>query len=122
MKAVMLKSKRLTRRVRRVRRKVAGSTECPRLSVSRSHRNIEAQVINDAEGRTLCAVSSQSKDLRGALKYGGNVKAAEVVGKALAERAKALGIESVRFDRRGRRYHGRVKALAEAARKAGLKF
>jgi large subunit ribosomal protein L18 len=92
------------------------------LAVSRSNRNILAQIIDDAAGRTLCAVSSRSKGLRDDLGYGGNVKAASAIGKALAERARELGIEQVCFDRRGNRYHGRVKALAEAAREAGLKL
>jgi large subunit ribosomal protein L18 len=122
MKAVLLKTVRLARRVARVRRKILGTTERPRLAVWRSLRNIEAQIIDDSNGRTLCAISSRSKELREAIVYGGNVKAAAVVGKVLAERARALGIEQVCFDRRGRRYHGRIKALAEAAREGGLKF
>jgi large subunit ribosomal protein L18 len=122
MKAPLLKSARLSRRVRRVRKHVVGLAERPRLAVSRSCRNICAQIIDDVRGCTLCAVSSQSKDLREQIGYGGNVKAAVVVGKALGEKAKSLGIQDVCFDRRGRRYHGRIKALAEAAREAGLKF
>jgi large subunit ribosomal protein L18 len=122
MKATMRKAKRLSRRVRRVRKKVGGTAERPRLAVSRSHRNIAAQIIDDDSGRTLCAVSSLGKGLREQIGYGGNAKAAAELGKALAERAKELGIQSVCFDRRGRKYHGRIKALAEAAREAGLKF
>lgn len=122
MKAALIKSIRLARRVRRVRKKLTGTAQRPRLAVSRSHRNIQVQVIDDSTGRTLCAASSRSKELREQLGYGGNAQAATVVGKALGEMAKALGIESVCFDRRGCKYHGRVKALADAAREAGLKF
>jgi large subunit ribosomal protein L18 len=117
----MNKLKRLDRRVRRVRKKVSGSSDCPRLAVARSHRNIAAQLIDDVSGRTLCAVSSGSEEL-GQVKYGGNVKAAVAVGKLLGEKAQKMGIQTVAFDRRGRRYHGRIKALADAAREAGLKF
>ena len=122
MRQAMLKSWRLQRRVQRVRKKVEGDAHRPRLAVSRSVRNIAAQIIDDATGRTLCAVYSYSKDLRSQIPYGGNVKAAATVGQKLAERAKQMGIEQVCLDRRGRRYHGRVKALADAAREAGLKF
>lgn len=110
------------RRVKRVRKHVVGLPGRPRLAVSRSNANICAQIIDDLAGRTLCAVDTRSKELRTAIPYGGNVKAAVEVGKALGEKAKALGIEEVCFDRRGRKYHGRVKALADAAREAGLKF
>jgi large subunit ribosomal protein L18 len=122
MKAVLIKEARASRRIRRVRKRVFGVADRPRLAVSRSHRNLYAQIIDDLAGRTLCAVSTQSKDVRGAAAYGGNVKAATEAGKRLGEQAKSLGIEAVCFDRRGCRYHGRIKALAEAARKAGLKF
>jgi large subunit ribosomal protein L18 len=122
MKHELIKAWRLARRQRRVRRTVTGQPDRPRLAVSRSLRNICAQVIDDAAGRTLCAVSTESKELRDLVGYGGNVKAAKVVGKLLGEKARQLGIAQVCFDRRGRKYHGRVKALAEAAREAGLKF
>lgn len=122
MREQLLKNARRTRRKRRIRRRVSGSAERPRLSVARSHRNIAVQVIDDISGRTLYALSTQSKELRGVCTYGGNVKAAALVGKALAEKTKALGIERVCLDRNGRAYHGRIKALAEAAREAGLKF
>ncbi len=122
MKQALVKGWRLGRRIRRVRRKVTGGTQRPRLAVSRSVRNISAQIIDDATGRTLCAASTFTKELRGGMKSGGNVAAAKVVGKAIGEKAKQLGIEQVAFDRRGRRFHGRVKALADAAREAGLKF
>ncbi|MFH1745813.1 MAG: 50S ribosomal protein L18 [Planctomycetota bacterium] len=122
MKATLVKTIRARRRVRRVRKRVTGSPERPRLAVSRSHRHIWAQIIDDFNGRTLCAASSASQELRDRVGYGGNIKAATLVGQALGEKAKAQGIELVCFDRRGRRYHGRVKALADAAREAGLKF
>ncbi len=122
MRQALIKSWRLARRVRRVRRKVDGTTQRPRLAVSRSLRHIAAQIIDDATGRTLCAASTGSKELREQVKYGGNVAAAKAVGQAIGQKAKALGIEQVAFDRRGRKYHGRVKALADAAREAGLKF
>ena len=122
MKQELIKTWRLARRQKRVRRKVTGQPDRPRLAVSRSLRNIYAQIIDDAAGRTLCAVSTESKELREQASYGGNLKAAQVAGKLLGEKAKQLGIAQVCFDRRGRKYHGRVKALAEAAREAGLKF
>lgn len=122
MKRELLKESRRVRRAGRVRKKVIGTTPRPRLAVSRSLRHISAQIIDDTTGRTLCAVSSESKELRGALGYGGNAKAAQAVGKALGEKAKALGIASVCFDRRGRKFHGRIKALADAAREVGLAF
>ncbi|HEY8393500.1 MAG TPA: 50S ribosomal protein L18 [Thermaerobacter sp.] len=111
------------RRHRRVRKKVHGTAERPRLNVFRSLKHIYAQVIDDDAGVTLVAASTVEPELREAVGgYGGNVKAAQVVGRAIAERALAKGIERVVFDRGGYRYHGRVKALAEAAREAGLKF
>ena len=122
MRAELVKTVRQARRVRRVRKKIAGTAARPRLAVSRSHRGIYAQLIDDVSGRTLCAASTRSKGLAAQFPYGGNAQAAAVVGQALAQKAKALGIEAVCFDRRGRKYHGRVKALAEAAREAGLKF
>ena len=103
---------------RRIRKKVAGSAERPRLAIYRSLNHIYAQIIDDAEGRTLAAASTTEKDLRGGT--GGNVEAARRVGQAIAERALSAGISSVVFDRGGYVYHGRVKALADAAREAGL--
>lgn len=103
---------------RRIRRKVHGTTERPRLAVYRSLNHIYAQIIDDEQGRTLAAASTSEKDLRGAT--GGNIEAATRVGRAIAERAIGLGIESVVFDRGGYLYHGRVKALTDAAREAGL--
>jgi large subunit ribosomal protein L18 len=90
--------------------------------VFRSLKHISCQVIDDTTGRTLCAASTLDKDLRQQIKYGGNKNAAEAVGKAIAERAKAAGITQVKFDRGHFRYHGRVAALADAARQGGLEF
>ena len=109
---------RLKRHVR-VRGKISGTPECPRLNVFRSNANIYAQIIDDVNGVTLVAANTLEKDFEGAT---GNVEAAKKVGAILAERAKAKGIEEVVFDRGGYVYHGRVAALAEGAREAGLKF
>jgi large subunit ribosomal protein L18 len=107
----------------RVRRSLkANSGTRPRLSVHRSGKNIYAQVIDDTAGKTIAAASTLEKDLRGSLKTGADVSAAAVVGKLIAERAIKAGIDTVVFDRGGFLYHGRVKALAEAAREGGLKF
>ena len=103
---------------KRIRRKVRGSTERPRLAVYRSLNHIYAQVIDDFEGQTIASASTTEQDLRGS--SGGNVDAARRVGKAIAERALAKGIEQVVFDRGGYLYHGRIKALTDAARAAGL--
>jgi len=103
---------------KRIRRKVRGSTERPRLAVYRSLNHIYAQVIDDLQGQTIVSASTTEKDLRGGT--GGNVDAARRVGKAIAERALAKGIEQVVFDRGGYLYHGRIKALTDAARAAGL--
>jgi large subunit ribosomal protein L18 len=112
------------RRHARVRDKVVGTAERPRLAVSRSRRHISAQVIDDSSARTLVAASSVEADLRRSLGQGGggNVTGAQAVGKLLAERAKAAGIGRVVFDRGGFAYHGRVAALADAAREEGLEF
>jgi large subunit ribosomal protein L18 len=106
----------------RMRKRVIGTAERPRLCVHRSARHIRAQVIDDASARTLASASSLDKDVRAQLRGGGNVAASKVIGKIIAERARAKGIEKVVFDRGGYQYHGRVQALAEAAREAGLKF
>jgi large subunit ribosomal protein L18 len=106
----------------RIRKKLAGNTARPRLAVFRSQAHIYAQVINDEDGRTLCAAASVDKDVRAKQKTGANVAAAKVVGALIATRAKEKGIEAVVFDRGGFQYHGRIKALADAAREAGLKF
>jgi large subunit ribosomal protein L18 len=110
------------RRAFRVRKRVRGTTERPRLSVARSHKHISVQVIDDLTGKTLVAASSQDKKLCSKLKRGGNASAAQEVGKAIAERAIAAGIKAVCFDRGPYRYHGRVAALANAAREGGLSF
>jgi large subunit ribosomal protein L18 len=107
-------------RVRRAIRKAANGR--PRLSVFRSSKQIYAQVIDDERGTTLAAASSLEKDMRDKLKSGGNVDAAKEVGRLIAERASAAGVTSVVFDRSGYLYHGRVKALADAAREGGLSF
>jgi large subunit ribosomal protein L18 len=117
-----VKAKRFERRKFHVRQSVFGTPERPRLSVYRSSKHIYAQLIDDMAGKTLAAAASTIADVRGGLKSGGNITAAKSVGKAIAERAKSVGISSVAFDRGGRMYHGRVKALADAAREAGLKF
>jgi len=107
---------------RRVRQTVTGTTERPRLSVYRSLAHLYAQVIDDSTGKTIVSAGSNDKEMRKQTKGGGNVAAAKLVGKTVAERARQKGISQVVFDRGGYRYHGRVKALAEAAREAGLKF
>ncbi len=117
-----IKRERRTRRRLRVRRKLFGTADRPRLSVSRSLKNIGAQLIDDVNGNTLCAASTQSKELAGRVKHGGNREAATLVGQLLGERARMHGIRKAAYDRNGYKYHGRVKALAEAARKAGLEF
>ena len=103
---------------KRIRRKVSGSAARPRLTIYRSLNHIYAQIIDDEQGRTIAAASTTEKDLRGGT--GGNIDAAVRVGRAIAERALSNGIDHVVFDRGGYRYHGRVKALADAAREAGL--
>lgn len=104
----------------RIRKRVQGTAERPRLAVFRSLNHIYAQVIDDRTGRTLAAASTAEKSVE--VKSGGNVEAAKVVGKLVAERAKQAGINAVVFDRGGFLYHGRVKALADAAREGGLEF
>ena len=117
-----LKLTRRTQRKLRTSGSVRGTTERPRLSVFRSVKNIYAQVIDDITGTTLVAASSMEKDARGKMKHGANKNAAAEIGKAIAAKAIAKGVTQVSFDRNGYRYHGRVKALADAAREAGLKF
>lgn len=107
---------------RRIRSRVRGRGQMPRVNVFRSLQHIYAQVVDDARGHTLVAASTRDQQVRETLKSGGNVAAAKAVGKVLAERAQAAGITRVVFDRGGYAYHGRVKALAEALREAGLKF
>jgi large subunit ribosomal protein L18 len=106
----------------RIRKKIAGSPERPRLAVFRSQGHIYAQIIDDDGGRTLCSASTLDKDLRKDKKRGSNVAAAKAVGQLIATRAKEKGITLVVFDRGGFQYHGRIRALADAAREGGLKF
>ena len=119
-------SRQATRRITRqrihtrIRKRLEGTGERPRLNVFRSLKHIYAQIIDDAQGRTLAAASSAASDL--SLRGGANVAAARAVGKQIGEQALAHGIRQVTFDRGGYRYHGRVKALADAAREAGLQF
>ncbi len=113
---------RLERRRRRVRAKVHGTAERPRLCVTRSNQHVYAQLVDDDNGVTLLSASSIDSGVKGELEKGSDVEAARAVGKVLGERAKEAGFESVVFDRAGRLYHGRVQAIAEGARKAGLEF
>jgi len=110
------------KRQARVRRTIRGTEERPRLCVFRSAKHIYAQIIEDTTGKTLVAVSTVSKEVADGLKYSGNVEAAKAVGAAIAKKALANNIQQVVFDRNGFLYHGRVKALADAAREAGLTF
>jgi large subunit ribosomal protein L18 len=116
------KLKRQLRRRNHVRRKVIGTAERPRLTVFRSSKHIYAQLIDDHAGVTLASASSLLSDVKKDVPYGGNVKAAAAVGKRIAEAAKSKGVAKAAFDRGHYRYHGRVKALAEAAREGGLQF
>ena len=116
------KHTRQLRRRNHVRSRITGTVERPRLTVFRSSKHIYAQLIDDLTGVTLAAVSTTAEEVRGGVPYGGNIKAAAVVGKRLAEAAKAKGINNAAFDRGHYRYHGRIKALADAAREGGLKF
>ena len=123
MKTIKQKAMRRQRRKLRVRKHVNGTAERPRLTVFRSHNNIYAQIVDDAAGRTLVAASSLEKTLREKLAgKAGNRNAAEAIGTFLAAKAVEAGIKAVVFDRNGYAYHGRVRSLAEAARKGGLQF
>lgn len=120
-----MKKKRIEQRKRRhsrIRKKMFGTSQRPRLCVYRSLKNLSAQLIDDINGKTLLSLSTFDKGARDIISYGGNIKAAETLGKLLAEKAKAKGIKSAVFDRGGCLYHGRVKAFAEAVRKEGLVF
>jgi len=111
------------RRHRRVRKKISGTTERPRLVVFRSLRHIYGQLVDDSRGVTLMGISSASPSIQGNIKVGdGKVSASKLTGKALAEKAVQSGVESVVFDRGGYKYHGRIRAFAEGAREGGLKF
>jgi large subunit ribosomal protein L18 len=113
---------RRLRRQRHVRKRLFGTDERPRLAVFRSSKHIYAQVINDETATTLAQASTLDPDVRSQLTYGGNKAAAALVGRLVAERAKQAGIDKICFDRRSYKYHGRVEALAQAAREAGLQF
>jgi large subunit ribosomal protein L18 len=117
-----LKTKRRDRRKARVRKRIYGTADCPRLTVTRSLQNTYAQLIDDDKGHTLVQITTLSKDMKSAVGYGGNKDAAVKVGKAVAEAALAKGIKQAVFDRNGYRYHGRVKALTDAVREGGLKL
>lgn len=110
------------RRGFRVRNRIKRDSTRPRLSVFRSHKHMYVQVIDDVRGHTVASASTSEKDLGGEIGYGGNKTAAQAIGKAIAERAIAAGVKEVAFDRREYQYHGRVAALADAAREAGLVF
>jgi len=121
MDRIDLKKQRRCRRKMRVRKHAFGTPDRPRLTVFRSLQHIYAQLIDDTAGRTLAEASTRGKDFQGSVASGGNVAAASQVGKLLGQRAIAQGIKEAVFDRNGYRFHGRVKALAEAAREVGLK-
>jgi len=114
--------KQRKRRKSRVRKKVRGTADCPRLNVFRSHKHLACQLIDDSAGTTLVAVSTYEPKLHKKVSYGGNCDAAKLIGKELGERALEAGIKQVRFDRGPARYLGRVSTLADAAREAGLKL
>ncbi|APW61392.1 50S ribosomal protein L18 [Paludisphaera borealis] len=118
---LLVQTRRL-RRQRRIRKRLNGTPERPRLAVFRSSKHIYAQVINDEGGATLVSASTVDPEVRAEVKYGGNKVAAAAVGKLIAERAKKAGIDKICFDRRSYKYHGRVEALAQAARDGGLLF
>ncbi len=118
------KSKNIRRQTRhkRIRNKIMGTPQCPRLNVYRSLTNIYAQLIDDVTGRTLAAASSLEQDIKSKVETTGNIEAAKLVGQSVAKKALEKGIEEVVFDRGGQIYHGRIRALAEGAREGGLKF
>ena len=120
--AKLTRRERIRKKHLRVRKKIFGTPERPRLCVYRSLQNIYAQLIDDTKGITICSASTLDKDIKESVKYGGNIKAASIVGQAIAKKALEKGIKEVVFDRNGFIYHGRIKALADAAREAGLKF
>ncbi len=122
MKKQKLVNKQRWRRTNRVRKKINGTADRPRLSINRSNKHLYCQLIDDDAGLTICAASTRDKALAGKVSYGGNCDAAKVIGAALAEKAKEAGITEVKFDRGAYKFHGRVAELANAAREAGLKF
>ncbi len=115
-------NKQRWRRTNRVRKKLHGDAECPRLSVRRSNKHLYCQLIDDETGKTIASASTRDKNLAGQVKYGGNCEAAKIVGQAIAERAKEAGVSRARFDRACYKFHGRVAELANAAREGGLEF
>ncbi len=115
-------NKQRWRRTNHVRKKVRGDAERPRLSVRRSNKHLYCQLIDDEAGKTIVSASTVDKALASKISYGGNVAAARIVGEAIAERAKAAGVNQIRFDRGSYRFHGRVAELANAAREGGLEF
>lgn len=115
-------NKQRWRRTNRVRKKLRGDAQCPRLSVRRSNKHLYCQLIDDDAGKTLASASTRDKSLAGQLEFGGNCDAAKVIGAAIAERAIAAGVTEARFDRGPYKFHGRVAELANAAREGGLKF
>ena len=117
-----IRKPKVQKRHKSLRVKLEGTTEFPRLAVYRSTKHIYAQVIDDEKHVTVCSAFSLDKDLKAQLKHGGNIEAAKVVGEAVAKKALKAGVECVVFDRGGFLYHGRVEALADAAREAGLQF
>ena len=114
--------KQRQRRTYSVRKGIHGTSDRPRLMVNRTHKHVYCQLIDDEAGKTLCSASTRDKDLRDSIKNGGNAEAAVTVGKALADKAAAAGVKTVCFDRGSYRYHGRVAALADAVREAGISF
>lgn len=122
MEKLKAKQARHARRKRRVRAKISGTAERPRMRVTRSDAHIYVQVIDDVAGRTLCSASSLDPEFKAAGKKGCNIEGAEAVGELIGNRLKDAGIEEVVFDRGGHLYHGRIKALADGARSAGIRF
>ena len=118
----LTKEEHRKKRHKRVRKKVKGTSERPRLSVFRSARNMYAQIIDDEKGHTLLGLSTLSSEIKESVKHGGNIEAAKVLGRMLAQKALEKNIKTVVFDRGGYKFHGRVKALATAAREGGLQF
>ncbi len=115
-------NKQRWRRTNRVRKKVRGDAARPRLSINRSNKHLYCQLIDDEAGKTIASASTRDKALASKITYGGNVEAAKIVGEAIAERAKAAGVNQIRFDRGSYKFHGRVAELANAAREGGLEF
>ncbi len=122
MRAQQLANKQRWRRKNRVRKKVRGDAERPRLSIHRSNKHLYCQLIDDAARKTVASASTRDKDIASKIKYGGNCEAAKIIGAAIAERAKAAGVTAAKFDRGSYKFHGRVAELANAAREGGLEF